>query len=311
MTVDTVSGEQFAGLVDGGSRLVRHVVEIDADVTGVTQVLQEMLLDVGPRATVVQLPDATLALIDIALLVNNLYGFRELGILRNHIVQQVAELRPSLTTTDRLEKGIGDTDILLDIFLQCQSTVLGQSLIDCRTTFNGGKSDKLYLLDAAGTVGHNLTRDIDNAIHHTLIVTIIGIELTLALVEMYKESIFLFAKDAGTVIRTVGRDMLHHRILLLKLSSTSLEVGNRSQSRDERLLYYRNQILHGWLSHDGFFHLTRTTRDVKDNAHTSLGQDKDFMLGAYLGTTMAALVTIELGITEGCTNMCLQIPIAT
>ena len=53
VTVDAISGKQFAGLVDGGSRLVRHVVEIDADITGVTQVLQEMLPDVSPRATVV------------------------------------------------------------------------------------------------------------------------------------------------------------------------------------------------------------------------------------------------------------------
>ena len=92
VTVATVGSQQFAGFIDSSSCLIGNVVEIDADITGVTQVFQDMLLDISPRATVIQLFDTTLAHCSVTLLVYNFYNFRELGMLRGHIVQLVAEL---------------------------------------------------------------------------------------------------------------------------------------------------------------------------------------------------------------------------
>ena len=54
MAVATVGSQQFAGLVDSGCRLIGHIVEIDADVTGVSLIFQDVLLDVFPRLTTIE-----------------------------------------------------------------------------------------------------------------------------------------------------------------------------------------------------------------------------------------------------------------
>ena len=60
MAVDAISGEQLAGLVDGGCCLVGNIVEIDADITGVSLIFQDVLLDVFPRLTTIEATELTL-----------------------------------------------------------------------------------------------------------------------------------------------------------------------------------------------------------------------------------------------------------
>ena len=202
----------------------------------------------------------------------------------------------------------------MNIFLQSQGAVLSQALIASGVAFDRGKTDDLNLLDAAGAIGHNLTGDVDDAVHHTLVVAIIGIEQRLALVEMNKEGIFLLTKDAGTVVRTVVRDMLHHGILLLQLTGTSLEIGNGSQGGSKRLdnngSRYRC-LDDGLQLKNRLFHLTGTTWDVKDDIQSGLRYYGDFLLGAKFRTTVCTLIAVVLIITNGSTDECLKIPMTT
>ena len=65
MTVATVGSQQLAGLVDDLGIRVGHVVVIDTDIAGITLVGKDMLLDIRPSLTVVQL--AKLALLDVGI----------------------------------------------------------------------------------------------------------------------------------------------------------------------------------------------------------------------------------------------------
>ena len=50
MAVATVGSQQFAGLVDGSGILVGSTVVVNADLTGVTLVFEDVLLDISPCA---------------------------------------------------------------------------------------------------------------------------------------------------------------------------------------------------------------------------------------------------------------------
>ena len=131
---------------------------------------------------------------------------------------------------------------------------------------------------------------------------------------MNKEGTLLFAEDAGTVVRTIFGDMGNHSIILLELTCKSGIICNRREDWHKRLDSYRcsgRSLNNGLSLHHWLFHLTRTARDVIDNAHTGLGHDENLLLGAYLRTAMATLVTVELGITDSCSDVGLEIPIAT
>ena len=59
------------------------------------------------------------------------------------------------------------------------------------------------------------------------------------------------------------------------------------------------------------FHLARATRDVIDEVQSSLREHEDFLLGAYLRATMAALIIVVLGISHHSTYQGLEIPMTT
>ena len=54
MAVATVGSQQFAGFVDSSGSLIGHVVEVDTDITGVSLIFQDVLLDVFPRLTTIE-----------------------------------------------------------------------------------------------------------------------------------------------------------------------------------------------------------------------------------------------------------------
>ena len=78
MTVATVGSQQLAGLVDDLGIRVGHVVVIDTDIAGITLVGKDMLLDIRPSLTVVQLAKLALLDVGIALTIDDLEGLTEL-----------------------------------------------------------------------------------------------------------------------------------------------------------------------------------------------------------------------------------------
>ena len=108
MAVATVGSQQFAGFVDGGCRLIGHIVEVDTDITGVSLIFQDVLLEIGPCAALIQMLDATLAHRVITLLVDDFDDFIQIDALLStflhDIVQLVTEFSPCLTTANGLEE---------------------------------------------------------------------------------------------------------------------------------------------------------------------------------------------------------------
>ena len=77
MAVATVGSQQFAGLVDSSCRLVRHVIEVDTDITGITLILQDVFLDVFPRLATIHTTELLFPGNGIGLIVNDGEGLAE------------------------------------------------------------------------------------------------------------------------------------------------------------------------------------------------------------------------------------------
>ena len=130
---------------------------------------------------------------------------------------------------------------------------------------------------------------------------------------MDEECALLLTQDTGAVVGSIVGDMSDDSVVLLQLSGQPPEIRNGCQSRYKGLYCYSSR--HGSLDnrlcdHNGFFRLARTTRNVIDDAQSGLRHHKDFLLGTYLRTAVAALIVIKLGITDSGTDVGFEVPIA-
>lgn len=218
MAVNAVSGEQLAGLVDDLGGLVGHVVVEDADVTGVTLVAEDVFLDIFPGAASIHATQLLLADVGIALAVDDveslLQFFAMLRLRGDALCELVAEVSPSLAAADGVEEGVGNLQLLLHIVLQGEGTIGGQLLVAGNGTFDGGETDDLDDLHAAGGVGHYLAGDVNDALQNAFVLAEIRVQHRLRQGEVYVEGILVAPHDAGAVVGFVLRDMCKYRIVL-------------------------------------------------------------------------------------------------
>ena len=128
--------QELGGLVDGGSSGVGHVVVVDAQVARIALVGQQVLLDVGEGAALVEVAQPLLAAGEVGLAVDEDKGLAQGGQalavgfgaagghLADDVVDLVAQFSPCLASARHVEEGIGGLwHLLLHVLLECLGAV--------------------------------------------------------------------------------------------------------------------------------------------------------------------------------------------
>ena len=142
MAVTAVSRQESTGLVDDLGGIVGHVVVVYADVTRVTLVAEDLVLDILPGAASIHATQLLFADVGITLIVDDLQGLLQFCLLRQFLrhkfFQLVAEFSPRFATAHRVKQRVGNLQLILHIVLQGEGSIGGQCLVAVNGTFDRG-----------------------------------------------------------------------------------------------------------------------------------------------------------------------------
>ena len=314
MTVAAVGSQQSAGLIDDLSGLVGHVVVVDADVTRVTLVAEDLVLDILPGAASIQAAQLLFADVGVTLVVDDIQSLLQFcllrRILRHKLFQLVAKFCPRFAAAHRIKQRVGNLQLILHIVLQGEGTVGGQLLVAGNGTLDGGETDDLDDLHTAGRVGHDLTGDIHDALQHIPVLAELRVQHGLRQWEVDIKGILVTTEDAGAVVGLVLRHMCQHGIILLQLSGTPCEIWHFTHHRNKRFGFRFRR----WRNYDDRFlngqHLRWTTWNIINEIQCRLWHGKHTAAITNLLSAMNAGISPIFRITYGDTRRSLEIPIA-